>query len=726
MSPARVRAQQRLQAFEQAHPTAARLARYASLAVRLDAGLLRRLRLQLLPASQASDEADLWFSDLSESRDGEALVLHPHVAAMLRDALAQEQLPGGRRALDIAFQLTQQAHRDWPASLQLEEELSYLALRDGDNAAPAIEHKLRPVLAALASGSARGIEIARWAKRALPRLPQVVRNSDAARAIGLATIAHIGSEGEVLAGLTDQTLPAQLEWLLPHDALKGLITLACELGAGSLCLRAPAADDDPALLIELPKTRPLILALQVSGGGPARLLALQVGVPVAIDSAWRQLELRCLNGETYRVERQKVAEHATAPRFDHDLFISYAHSDDQSAVEGQAGWVTHLAATLESVLATRLGRRPKIWRDRKLVDRESGPHDEETTGNLQRSALMLAVVSPHYVRSAWCLNELKVFQQAAEASGGLRVGKGFSRLIKLMKLPVDGGLPPGLQETAGYTFFEGNGSDGRAHELDPAAFDQDRLAFMKKVSHLGFELAQMLDQMSLPSAASTGVEPLEPEPKPKPEPEPQHLRAAQRAAAQLQRRVAGLVPDHRRQPDLQAAPDTCAFGQGAQRDQRVRRAVQVQQVAHGGFGFGIQFGLHHHGKTVRVEGEAVGDLIRVALHLGRAQRATDAHAHAQHRRLVPAFAQWVGTQPAKTALAELLDDQHWCTADDLDHALERPHGAAQTEEPGRFLDEAAARGLAPAFVQAQADPMRQPGQRSGRRAAGLEQRLALV
>ena len=518
MSPARVRAQQRLQAFEQAHPTAARLARYASLAVRLDAGLLRRLRLQLLPASQASDEADLWFSDLSESRDGEALVLHPHVAAMLRDALAQEQLPGGRRALDIAFQLTQQAHRDWPASLQLEEELSYLALRDGDNAAPAIEHKLRPVLAALASGSARGIEIARWAKRALPRLPQVVRNSDAARAIGLATIAHIGSEGEVLAGLTDQTLPAQLAWLLPHDAVKERVTLACELGAGSLCLRAPAADDDSAMLIELPKTRPLILALQVIGGGPARLLALQVGVPVAIDSAWRQLELRCLNGETYRVERQRVAEHATAPRFDHDLFISYAHSDDQSAVEGQAGWVTHLAATLESVLATRLGRRPKIWRDRKLVDRESGPHDEETTGNLQRSALMLAVVSPHYVRSAWCLNELKVFQQAAEASGGLRVGKGFSRLIKLMKLPVDGGLPPGLQETAGYTFFEGSGSDGRAHELDPAAFDQDRLAFMKKVSHLGFELAQMLDQMSLPSAASTGVEP--PEPGPEPEPAP--------------------------------------------------------------------------------------------------------------------------------------------------------------------------------------------------------------
>ena len=58
--------------------------------------------------------------------------------------------------------------------------------------------------------------------------------------------------------------------------------------------------------------------------------------------------------------------------------------------------------------------------------------------------------------------------------------------------------------------------------------------------------------------------------------------------------------------------------------------------------------------------------------------------------------------------------------------LQRPQGAAQPEQPRRLFDETAPRGFAPAFVERQADPVRQPGQRQRRRAAGLEQRVALV
>ena len=85
---------------------AAALACYASLATRVDSTLLRRLRLNLVQRASASAEADLWFSDLSESRDGESLVLDPGVAAVLRERLASQFLADGRSALEVAFEHT--------------------------------------------------------------------------------------------------------------------------------------------------------------------------------------------------------------------------------------------------------------------------------------------------------------------------------------------------------------------------------------------------------------------------------------------------------------------------------------------------------------------------------------------------------------------------------------------------------------------------------------------
>ena len=98
-----------------------------------------------------------------------------------------------------------------------------------------------------------------------------------------------------------------------------------------------------------------------------------------------------------------------------------------------------------------------------------------------------------------------------QKSNGPAVG-GRSRLIKLVKLPVDGALPSGLQETTGYDFFEHESATGRPQPLDPAASEPQRRAFMEKVYRLAGDLAQLLDPLSAASAAPT-----EPEPEPEPE-----------------------------------------------------------------------------------------------------------------------------------------------------------------------------------------------------------------
>ena len=49
-----------------------------------------------------------------------------------------------------------------------------------------------------------------------------------------------------------------------------------------------------------------------------------------------------------------------------DIFISYAHLDDESLDEDQKGWITKFHRVLQVKLSQLLGESPTIWRDQKL------------------------------------------------------------------------------------------------------------------------------------------------------------------------------------------------------------------------------------------------------------------------------------------------------------------------------------------------------------------------
>ena len=62
---------------------------------------------------------------------------------------------------------------------------------------------------------------------------------------------------------------------------------------------------------------------------------------------------------------------AAGPRSDrffrmNDVFISYAHIDDQPMLEGQRGWISQFHRSLEVRMAQLLGQELRIWRDPKL------------------------------------------------------------------------------------------------------------------------------------------------------------------------------------------------------------------------------------------------------------------------------------------------------------------------------------------------------------------------
>ena len=173
----------------------------------------------------------------------------------------------------------------------------------------------------------------------------------------------------------------------------------------------------------------------------------------------------------------------------HDLFISYAHIDNQPLTAEQQGWVTRFHATLAAQLSMRLGSVARIWRDDKL--RGNDVFADEIVQQFGHTALLVSVLSPRYLASDWCRRELTAFCLEAARAGGLAPGN-KARVFKVVKTPVadQATLPPEVQGTKGYEFF--TDCDGAPLELDPAYGVRFSEGYFRMVGILAWELAQQL------------------------------------------------------------------------------------------------------------------------------------------------------------------------------------------------------------------------------------------
>jgi hypothetical protein len=181
----------------------------------------------------------------------------------------------------------------------------------------------------------------------------------------------------------------------------------------------------------------------------------------------------------------------TPSNFDDDLFISYAHIDDQPLAEGLKGWVETFHERLRVRLEQLTGEPVRVWRDRKLGGNdEFGP---TIIARLSKAALLVAVISPRYVKSEWCTKELEEFCARAEKGVGLKVGDKW-RVFKVVKVhvPLDE-HPKRLQGTLGYEFFEYNRERGKAREFNPDVTPARDIRYWEKLDDLAYDIKQMLD-----------------------------------------------------------------------------------------------------------------------------------------------------------------------------------------------------------------------------------------
>jgi hypothetical protein len=174
---------------------------------------------------------------------------------------------------------------------------------------------------------------------------------------------------------------------------------------------------------------------------------------------------------------------AWVPKYFYDVFLSYAHADN----EGREKWVGSFKTELEFQIRANLGawggRGAAVWWD----ERQMRPGDSirgTIIDALDRSAALVSLCSPHYLASGYCMQERAAFEAACGREGGIRVGNA-SRLLNAILRPREdvrhfAGGPGSL-----YADFSSGGV--------PLAFGTD--AFKAEMERLALALANLLTAM---------------------------------------------------------------------------------------------------------------------------------------------------------------------------------------------------------------------------------------
>jgi len=178
----------------------------------------------------------------------------------------------------------------------------------------------------------------------------------------------------------------------------------------------------------------------------------------------------------------------------HDVFISYAHIDNEPDFPSQQGWVSIFQGALRARLKKELGREADVWWDQREL-RGNRVFDQTIREACEASALMVAVMSPRYVQSESCRKELSYFTSREGANA-----RDVSRLLTIGKTPVAAAelqavghpaLVDTLERTLGYRFYHTDEVTNRVRELhiyDPELSP----SFQRYVQDLASDLAAQL------------------------------------------------------------------------------------------------------------------------------------------------------------------------------------------------------------------------------------------
>jgi hypothetical protein len=198
-------------------------------------------------------------------------------------------------------------------------------------------------------------------------------------------------------------------------------------------------------------------------------------------------------------------------KFEADVFVSYAHKDDDRIGREPMGWVSQFHEDLAGQIRVYIGSDARVWRDNDV--RNNDDFEKKIARRLARTAMFLPVVSASFLNSEWCLREVKEFAAGAEKNFGMHLDGEKKRIFKVERIPTDrNALPEALQGTTTYKFFV----DGK-RPLRPNISDRDGEAYYAQLVDLAIDVADAMRRLAIvaktgggalesaPAAASTGA-----------------------------------------------------------------------------------------------------------------------------------------------------------------------------------------------------------------------------
>ncbi|MDH3401979.1 MAG: toll/interleukin-1 receptor domain-containing protein [Acidobacteriota bacterium] len=176
---------------------------------------------------------------------------------------------------------------------------------------------------------------------------------------------------------------------------------------------------------------------------------------------------------------------------ENDVFVSYAHIDNQPLVPDQEGWVSSFHHSLKVRLGQLLGREPRVWRDPKLQGNDD--FAGEIADRFASVSTMVSVLSPRYVRSEWCLRELTGFLDAKRRGGDLTIAN-KSRLFKVTKTPIPlESQPEEIRGLLGYDFFSLDPETERVREYNLFSGPERERKYWSALDDLASDIARLLE-----------------------------------------------------------------------------------------------------------------------------------------------------------------------------------------------------------------------------------------
>lgn len=172
------------------------------------------------------------------------------------------------------------------------------------------------------------------------------------------------------------------------------------------------------------------------------------------------------------------------PNCKHDIFVSYAHVDDEPLAGADKGWVTTLINGLKIILGQKLGRSDafSLWMDYEL--RGHTALTPNVIEQLEGSATLVLILSPGYLASQWCHLELNAFLA--------KVGSNSGRVFVVEHEQVE--RPAELSDLLGYKFWVSDDA-GHPRTLAIPKPNPEEVEYYQRLYDLARQLTDQLKEL---------------------------------------------------------------------------------------------------------------------------------------------------------------------------------------------------------------------------------------